>query len=116
MIEEVRRLGQEVLEGWADGQVANGQTRWNGRRGFGGRAKKLRWHSTFGDIEVDEPQYREGTRRRRPFVQSAQVQHRGLVAIAAGGHGSGGGSAVCTGGGNSKSITASSCRRAPSAK
>lgn len=42
-----------------------------------GGQKKLRWHSTFGDIEVDEPQYREGPRRRRPFVQSAQVQHRG---------------------------------------
>jgi hypothetical protein len=41
------------------------------------RVKKLRWHSTFGDIEVDEPQYREGTRRRRPFARSAQVQHRG---------------------------------------
>jgi hypothetical protein len=42
-----------------------------------GGQKKLCWHSTFGDIEVDEPQYREGPRRRRPFVQSAQVQHRG---------------------------------------
>jgi hypothetical protein len=41
------------------------------------REKKLRWHSTFGDIEVDEPQYREGTRRRRPFARSAQVQYRG---------------------------------------
>jgi hypothetical protein len=39
--------------------------------------KKLCWHSTFGDIEVTEPQFREGTRRRRPFAQSAQVEHRG---------------------------------------
>ena len=38
--------------------------------------KKLCWHSTFGDIEVTEPQFREGTRRRRPFAQSAQVEHR----------------------------------------
>ncbi len=41
-----------------------------------GGQKKLCWHSPFGDIEVDEPPYREGT-RRRPFAQSVQVQYRG---------------------------------------
>jgi len=50
---------------------------WSERRGSGAKEKKLCWHSTFGDIKVDEPQYREGTRRRRPFARSAQVQHRG---------------------------------------
>ena len=46
-------------------------------RGLARGLKKLCWHSTFGDIEVDEPQYREGTQRRRPFAQSAEVHHRG---------------------------------------
>ena len=39
--------------------------------------KKLCWHSLFGDIEVEEPQYREGSRRRRPLSESAAVHHRG---------------------------------------
>ena len=39
--------------------------------------KKLCWHTTFGDIEVMEPQYRKATKRIRPFAQSAQVSHRG---------------------------------------
>lgn len=46
------------------------------RPGSGARVKKLCWQSTFGDIEVTEPQYREG-QRRRPFAQSAEVNHRG---------------------------------------
>lgn len=77
VIEEVRWLGQELLEGWADGQVAKRADELERTPGVWREGKKLSWHSTFGDIEVNEPQYREGTRRRRPFVQSAQVQHRG---------------------------------------
>ena len=79
VIEEVRRLGQEVLEGWAEGQVAKRAEALDRTSGGVWREgeKKLRWHSTFGDIEVNEPQYREGTRRRRPFAQSAEVHHRG---------------------------------------
>lgn len=45
--------------------------------GSGARVKKLCWHSTFGDICVDEPQYRDGNKRIRPFAQSAEVRHRG---------------------------------------
>ena len=77
VIEEVRRLGQEVLEGWADGQVTkNGREALDRTSGVWREGeKKLRWHSTFGDIEVNEPQYREGT-RRRPFAQRAEVHHR----------------------------------------
>lgn len=46
-------------------------------RAYGARVKKLCWHTTFGDIGIDEPQYREGSKRIRPFAQSAQVRHRG---------------------------------------
>ena len=38
--------------------------------------KKLCWHTTFGDISIDEPQYRDGSKRIRPFAYSAQVSNR----------------------------------------
>lgn len=41
------------------------------------KVKKLCWHTTFGDIGVEEPQYRRGTKRVRAFVRSAKVSHRG---------------------------------------
>jgi hypothetical protein len=39
--------------------------------------KKLQWHTTFGDICVMEPQYRQDTRRLRPFARGASVKARG---------------------------------------
>jgi len=39
--------------------------------------KKLCWHTSFGEIEVIEPQYRRGTQRVRPFARSARVSARG---------------------------------------
>ena len=45
--------------------------------GLTARVKKLCWHTTFGDICVTEPQYRQGTKRLRPFVRSAGVKARG---------------------------------------
>ncbi len=44
----------------------------------GGRVKKLCWHTTFGDISVEEVQLRAGKRRLRPFVAGARVHHRGV--------------------------------------
>lgn len=41
------------------------------------RQKKLQWHSTFGEITVEEPQYRRDNKRIRPFVSSAKIDHRG---------------------------------------
>ena len=41
------------------------------------KVKELRWHTPFGDIRVEVPQYRSATRRIRPFVQSAGVTQRG---------------------------------------
>src|SRR5450830_1165729 len=43
----------------------------------GAKVKKLCWHTTFGDIRVEEPQYRRATKRLRPFAQSAKVSNRG---------------------------------------
>ena len=41
-----------------------------------GRVKKLCWHTTFGTIAVEEPQYRSGTHISRPFSGQAQVTNR----------------------------------------
>ena len=41
------------------------------------KAKKLRWHTKFGEIEVLEPQYRFGTQRVRPFALGAKVSPLG---------------------------------------
>lgn len=40
VIGEVPRLGQAVLAGWADGQVAKRADEWERTPEFGGRAKK----------------------------------------------------------------------------
>lgn len=40
------------------------------------RVKKLCWHTTFGDLSVDEPQYRRSKQRVRPFCESAGVRPR----------------------------------------
>lgn len=44
----------------------------------GGKVKKLCWHTTFGDISVEEVQLRAGKRRVRPFVAGARIHHRGV--------------------------------------
>ncbi len=44
---------------------------------FGGRVKKLQWHSTFGDLRVEKIQYRLGSQHLRPFANRAKVRHRG---------------------------------------
>ena len=41
------------------------------------RDQENRWHTTFGDINIDEPQYRDGSKRVRPFAQSANVSNHG---------------------------------------
>jgi hypothetical protein len=41
------------------------------------RKKKLHWHTTFGEIEVEEPLFRRGTKALRPFSERAEVECRG---------------------------------------
>ena len=47
------------------------------RAGRTARVRKLCWHTTLGDISVQEPQYRSASKKVRPFAQSAQVSARG---------------------------------------
>ncbi len=73
----LRLLGRAALQSWAERQNqrteqvirARGQVC---REGY----KKLYWHTSFGIIGIDEPQYRSGTQRIRPFAQSAKVRNR----------------------------------------
>jgi hypothetical protein len=43
--------------------------------------KKLQWHSTFGDIEVNEPIFRKPGKQYRPFSHSADIKNRGCSTI-----------------------------------
>ena len=78
IIEIMRRTGHDAIQSWAQHQVekTSQELKRNAVVWSEGK-KKLCWHSTFGDISIDEPQYRDGTKRVRPFAQSAQVSNRG---------------------------------------
>jgi len=76
---EQRAMGRDILHTWGQrlAETEGAATRKGG--GVVHQAKKLRWHSTFGDIEVIEQIYRskaDGT-LRRPFVAVAGVCQRG---------------------------------------
>jgi hypothetical protein len=77
LIDELRQLGRESLTAWAQHQVQKTTEEARRAEGVWREGKKLCWHSTFGDIAVDEPQLRCDSHRLRPFVQSARVHHRG---------------------------------------
>jgi len=78
VIEVIRRTGHDALQAWAKNQVEKtSQEQKQGAGVWSEGKKKLSWHTTFGDISIDEPQYRDGTKRVRPFAQSAQVSNRG---------------------------------------
>jgi len=78
VIEVIRRTGHDALQAWASHQVEKATQQPLQTAGIWSEGKKkLCWHTTFGDISVEEPQYREGTKRIRPFAESAQVSNRG---------------------------------------
>jgi len=54
VIEELRQMGNEVLTEWAQGGIdkCTAQSREDEEVRSGG--KKLHWHTTFGEIEVEE--------------------------------------------------------------
>jgi len=77
VIDEVRRLGGEVLHGWAEGRIARTGEEAVAEPETRRAGKKLRWQTTFGAIAAEEPLFRAGTRLQRPFAASAAVSHRG---------------------------------------
>jgi len=78
IIEEMRRTGQVAIQSWATRQVEKTSQELKQTAGIWSEGKKiLSWHTTFGDVSVDEPQYRDGNKRVRPFAQSANVSNHG---------------------------------------
>ena len=77
VIEIMRRTGCDAIQSWAQHKVTKTSQELKNTAGVWRDGKKeLCWHTTFGDITIDEPQYREGTKRIRPFAQSAKVSNR----------------------------------------
>jgi hypothetical protein len=82
VVDETRKLGQTVLDQWAQEAsariqaqvpIAHPQASKNGKR------KRLTWLTTFGWISVEEDQWRLGRRGKvlRPFCVAAGIQPRG---------------------------------------
>jgi hypothetical protein len=75
----VRSLGNEILQDWAfhrvedsSKQLKNIETSVESKG-----KKKLKWHTTFGDVEVYERLFRCPGKQFRPFSYSAGIQNRG---------------------------------------
>src|SRR5271155_336120 len=78
IVEEMRLLGREAMQGWAENEVEATEREIRQQPAMHRQGKKkLRWHTKFGEIEVLEPQYRCETKRIRPFLRSAKVVPRG---------------------------------------
>ena len=77
VIEIMRSTGRDAIQSWAQNKVKKASQELKNTAGVWSEGKKtLCWHTTFGDISIDEPQYRQGTKRIRPFAHSAQVSNR----------------------------------------
>jgi hypothetical protein len=79
MIEEVRKLGNEVLHDWALLRVeASANELKNEEKNVKGNGKKkIAWHTTFGNIERRERLFILPGKQFRPFSHSAGVSNRG---------------------------------------
>lgn len=80
-IEQIRKLGNGVLTDWAkkSEQQARAKAQQDNPALQAYRKKKLlSWHSTYGDIGIEEQRLRDGRRgaQVRPFCQQAQITER----------------------------------------
>jgi hypothetical protein len=76
IVEEMRLLGREALQGWGEKQVQVTEREIRQQPHMHRQGKKVRWHTKLGEIAILEPQYRFGRERVRPFVRSARVTPR----------------------------------------
>jgi hypothetical protein len=76
---DLRQLGNEILHDWANNRinVSVAQLKKEESEIEGNGKKKLRWHTSFGDIEVQDPLFRRPGKQFRPFSYSAGIQNRG---------------------------------------
>ncbi len=77
-IEEVRKLGNEVMHSWANNRINESVEELKEREGYlRNKGKKaILWHSTFGDIKVEEPVFSKGGHTHRPFSNTAEISGR----------------------------------------
>ena len=57
IIEEMRLLGREAMQGWAEQQVEVTEREIRQQTQMHRQGKKLRWHTKLGEIVVLEPRY-----------------------------------------------------------
>jgi len=80
VVEEIRRIGHDALQGWARRKAARLEGEDECRAGLERRGKKrLYWQTRFGQVGVDEQVWRgkQSNHVVRPFVQAARVSCRG---------------------------------------
>jgi len=77
-IEEVRKLGNEVLHDWATQrvEVSANELKDEEKNVKGNGKKKIAWHTTFGNIEIRERLFIRPGKQFRPFSCSAGVSNR----------------------------------------
>lgn len=78
LIDEMRRMGHASLSAWAQRKAVRETERCLGSRSTWREGKKLSWHTTFGEVSLEEVQLRTGNQRIRPFVDGTKVHHRGV--------------------------------------
>lgn len=78
-IEEVRQLGNEVLQDWATQRVeaSANELKDKEKNVKGNGKKKIAWHTTFGDVELQERLFIRPGKQYRPFSTSAGIYNRG---------------------------------------
>lgn len=79
VVEEVRRIGHDALQGWAGRKAARLEGEYARRAGLERRGKKkLYWQTRFGQIAVGEQLWRgkQSQQVLRPFAQAARVSCR----------------------------------------
>ena len=82
-LEAVRQLGNEVLHDWADRRIeaTSEQFLSEEERVERNGKKKLKWHTSFGEVVIMEPIFRKPGQQFRPFSESAGIAPRGCSLI-----------------------------------
>jgi hypothetical protein len=76
--DELRKLGNEVLHDWALNRIVPSTEALQAKENHLERngKKKLKWHTTFGEIKIDEPLFRQPGKQFRPFSNEAEILNR----------------------------------------
>ena len=75
----MRKYGNEILHDWAIQRVEESvkELKFVKKNAKGNGKKKIAWHTTFGDVEVQERLFIQPGKQFRPFSTSAVIYNRG---------------------------------------